>query len=156
MPSFRLVGLSYDSFAPLFELPESELAARGMRRVIADQNPGYPCRVSLRDSEPGEELLLLTYAHQPARSPYNASGPIYVRRNAERKVEPAGTVPEVVTRRLISVRAYDGEHLIVDADVCAGGDVAGVINRFFARPEVAYVHLHNARRGCFSCAVERA
>ena len=54
------------------------------------------------------------------------------------------------------MRAYDAQHLIVDADVCAGGDAAGVINRFFARPDVAYIHLHNARRGCFSCAVERA
>jgi len=26
----------------------------------------------------------------------------------------------------------------------------------FAHKEVAYIHLHNAKRGCFSCAVERA
>lgn len=156
MASFRLVGLPYESFAPLFELDKEELAARGMRRVIADGTPSHPCRVSLRDSSPGEELLLLTYAHQPARSPYNASGPIFVRKGAERRIEPPGRVPDYITRRLISVRAYDKENLIVDADVCAGGDVGGVIGRFFARSDVAYLHLHNARRGCFSCVVERA
>jgi hypothetical protein len=156
MASFRLVGLPYDTFAPLFDLDEQGLAARGMRRVVSDRNPGYPCRVSLRDSEPGEELLLLPYAHQPALSPYKASGPIYVRKGAERRIEPPGSVPDYVVRRLISVRAYDKADLIVDADVCAGGDAAGVIARFFSSPDVAYIHLHNARRGCFSCAAERA
>ncbi len=78
-----------------------------------------------------------------------------MRKGAERRVEPAGSVPECVTRRLISVRAYDAADLIIEADVCAGGDVAGVIGRFFSKLEVAYIHLHNARRGCFSCVAER-
>ncbi|MGO9930735.1 MAG: DUF1203 domain-containing protein [Steroidobacteraceae bacterium] len=26
----------------------------------------------------------------------------------------------------------------------------------FSSKEVAYIHLHNANRGCFSCAVNRA
>jgi hypothetical protein len=31
-----------------------------------------------------------------------------------------------------------------------------VIARFFADPQVAYLHLHNARPGCYNCRVDRA
>ncbi len=70
--SFRFSGLSPDPFAPLFALSDSELAGRGMTRVVADSKPGYPCRVSLEDAEPGERLILLPFEHQPAHSPYKA------------------------------------------------------------------------------------
>ena len=50
---FRIVGLPVASFAPLFGLPNRELAGLGIVRRIADREPGFPCRVSLRDAEPG-------------------------------------------------------------------------------------------------------
>jgi hypothetical protein len=155
MPSFRLVGLDPTPFMPLFELPDGELAWRGIRRVVADPGSTLPCRVSLEDASAGEELLLLPFEHQPARSPYRASGPIFVRRAQHRRELPPDTVTPYVTTRLMSVRAYDGADLIVDAAVCEGVLVADEIRRMFSRDDVAYIHLHNARRGCFSCKVER-
>ncbi len=68
----------------------------------------------------------------------------------------AGAFPEVLNGRLLSVRAYDGADLIVDAEVVPGADVEAVIERFFARDDVSYIHLHNAKRGCYSCRVDRA
>ena len=44
---------------------------------------------------------------------------------------------------------------VVDASVCEGSVVAAEIERMFTDTRVAYLHLHNARRGCFSCAVQR-
>ena len=155
MSSFQLVGLPHEPFAPLFLLPDDALAARGIRRVQADA-AGYPCRVSLEEADAGEELLLLPFEHQPANSPYRASGPIFVRRDARQRVLPAGTLTPYVTNRLMSVRAYDAADLIVDAAVVEGAVAAEEIRRMFARPDVAYLHLHNAKRGCFSCRVERA
>ncbi len=111
--------------------------------------------MSLEEAAAGDELLLLPFEHQPANSPYRASGPIFVRRNVARRALPVDTVTPYVTSRLISVRAYDARHLIVDAAVCEGTQVAGEIRRQFANREVEYIHLHNARRGCFSCRVER-
>lgn len=157
MNSFQLVGLPFEDFAPLFALSDVELAARDIKRVFADSTPGYPCRVSLADAEIGEELLLLPFEHQPAHSPYRSSGPIFVRKSAApARIDP-GAMPDYVrTRPLISVRAYDAAHLMIDASVCAGHEAAAQIQHMFANPAVAYIHLHNAKRGCFSCTVNRA
>ena len=155
MPSFQLVGLPGEPFEPLFELPDSKLAAFGAKRVIASEHPGYPCRVSLLDAEVGDELLLLTYAYHHVASPYQASGPIYVRRGATKRILQVGEVPDYVSRRLISARAYDSAHMMVSAEVCEGTDVGSHIERLLLDERVEYIHLHNAKRGCFSCLAAR-
>lgn len=154
--SFRIVGLDAREFASWFALSDAELAARGARRVVGESKPGHPCRVSLEDADVGEELLLLSYEHLAVDSPYRASGPIYVRRDAQTRVLAAGEVPDYVRSRLISLRAYDAAHMMVAAKVCEGQDVAAQIERRFADAKVSYIHLHNAKPGCFSCRVERA
>jgi hypothetical protein len=156
MSSFRLVGLPDADFTALFDLPPEALAQRDIRRVVASERNAFPCRVSLVDAEPGDELLLLPYEHQPAASPYRASGPIFVRRGARQAVSAPDVVPDYVARRLMSWRAYDANHMMVAAEVCEGRDVGAAIARTFDDPTVAYIHLHNARRGCFSCRAERA
>lgn len=154
--TFRLVGLEAEPFQPLFALADDELARRAIRRVVADEPFGYPCRVSLEDARPGDELLLLSFEHQGAASPYRASGPIFVRRGVSRATLEPGVVPESVARRLISLRAYDAAHDIVEAEVCEGTAVADRLAHLFAAAAVRYVQLHNARRGCFSCTALRA
>jgi hypothetical protein len=154
--AFQLVGIDPQPFEPLFLLDDAALARRGARRVIADAAETYPCRVTLDEAGAGEELLLLQYEHQPGNSPYRASGPIFVRRAQARRALPVDTVTPYVTKRLISVRAYDAAHMIVDAAVCEGIAVADEIRRLLARADVDYLHLHNAKRGCYSCRVNRA
>jgi hypothetical protein len=153
---FRFTGLAPEQFAPLFALSDSELAARGMRRMVADAKPGFPCRVSLEDAEVGERLILLTFDHQPAHSPYKASGPIFVREVAREAYDRVGEMPSVLHDRLLSLRAYDADDLIVDADVMQSANAESAIDRFFARDDVRYIHVHNARRGCYACRVDRA
>jgi Protein of unknown function (DUF1203) len=155
MNSFEIVGLPAAPFAPLFLLSEAELSKIHARRVVATAKPGFPCRVSLSDAEIGDELLLLPYTHQPADSPYRAAGPIFVRKGVRQASIEPGAIPEYVARRLISVRAYDGGDCMTDAAVCPGTEVAPLIQRLFDDPCIAYIHLHNANRGCFSCAVRR-
>ena len=151
MRSFQLLGLPEAPFRPLFDLPDAELARRGARRVVADDRPGFPCRVSLEDAALGEELLLLPYEHQPAASPYRASGPIFVRRGAAQRRLAVGEGPEYVARRLMSLRAYAGDDMMIAAEVCEGTQAAEALQRLFADERARYVHLHNAKRGCFSC-----
>ena len=64
-------------------------------------------------------------------------------------------IPDQQRRRLLSVRAYDERHYIVDAEVVPGTELETLIDRFFADPRVAYLHVHNARRGCYACRVDR-
>src|SRR5271165_1976453 len=120
MNSFQLVGLPFEPFSPLFALSDAALVEHNACRVVATEKPGYPCRVSLCDAEIGEELLLLPFEHQPASSPYKASGPIFVRKAAAQANIERGVIPEYVRHRLMSVRAYDATHLMTDAVVCAG------------------------------------
>ncbi len=155
MHAFQLTGLSAEQFEPLFALSDEVLSARGIRRVIAGHRPGYPCRVSLEDAEIGEELLLLPYQHHAEVTPYAASGPIYVRRGAAQRNAKVGEVPEYVSARQISVRSYNREHMMIRAEVCSGADVTAEIVHQFSDDAVRYIHLHNAKRGCFSCLVRR-
>ena len=154
--SFHVLGLDADLFSPLFRLDESELKAIGARRVYADEADAYPCRVSLTRVAEGEELLLLNHAHQTtATSPYRAAGPIFVSRSA-RTGRYQGELPPMLRDRLLSLRAYDENAFIVDAEVGKGGEVVGLIEHFFADPKVAHIDAHFARRGCFAARIERA
>ena len=153
MSAFQITGLAYGRFAPLFDFTDAQLAAIGARRVRANPNPGYPCRVSLQDAEVGEELLLLSYQHQPGASPHRASGPIYVRRGATRRVLAPGQLTQYLTCRLISVRAYHADHMLLRTEVCREQQVAAESGRQLDDARIAYLHLHNAKPGCFSCRV---
>ena len=152
---FRIVGLPLAKFTPLFSLSESELAQKHARRLIVDAKPGFPCRVSLEDAELSERVILLPFVHQPAASPYQASGPIFVRESANEAILAPGEIPEVVRSRLMSVRAYNDEGMMLDAAVTVGSELEPHIEKFFANPRVSYLHLHNAGAGCYSCRVER-
>ncbi|MBV8977453.1 MAG: DUF1203 domain-containing protein [Alphaproteobacteria bacterium] len=153
---FRAVGLPLAEFASLFALGDHALAAQGMRRMTADSKPGFPCRVTLEDAEPGESLILLTYRHQRADTPYRASGPIFVREKAQAPFDAVDTVPVVLRGRSLSLRAYDAAGFMRDADVVEGAAVEDAIARLFADAAISYLHIHNAKRGCFACRVERA
>ncbi len=154
--SFRIRGLSRESFAPLFALDDEALAERGVRKMTADEPHSAPCRVSLQDAEPGETLLLLSHQHQPADSPFRASGPIFVREKAGAAFDEIGAIPDAIARRTISVRAYDAQAMMVDGDLAQGADLAPLLEQWLQRPEVDVIHLHYARRGCYAALVERA
>lgn len=153
---FRFSGLEAAQFAPLLALGDEELASAGIRRVVADSKPGFPCRVTLEDAEPGERLLLLPFEHQPAHTPYRAGGPIFVRENARQTFDRVGASPGVLSGRTLSVRAYAQDGMMVDADIAEGNAIEQLLERLFDLPETAYAHIHFAKRGCYACRVERA
>lgn len=103
--TFRITGLDPAPFRPLYGLDDDALAALGAIRMVADSKPGFPDRVELRDAEPGEALLLLNYAHQPADTPYRASHAIFVREGAEAAFEGWGELPHALAIRPLSLRA---------------------------------------------------
>jgi hypothetical protein len=153
---FRISGLPFERVAHVMRMDAAARAAAGVVELEVDEEHAYPCRVTLEDARPGEHVILFSYAHQPAASPYQASGPIFVRRVAERTRVEIDAVPDQQRRRLLSVRAYDARDWIVAAEVTPGTELEAVIARLFGDPQVAYLHLHNARPGCYAARVDRA
>lgn len=153
--TFRITGIASDPFRPLFGLSGGKLAERGVRRMIADLPGSYPCRVTLRDAEPGESLLLLNHEHQPADTPFRSRHAIFVTEWAEKRFDAIGEVPDQLRRRTLSLRAFDADHMMIDADLCEGADAEALIERLLGDPRTAYVHAHFARRGCYAALVER-
>jgi Protein of unknown function (DUF1203) len=154
--SFRIVGLPLKEFSPLFSLSDTELAEKHARRLVVDAKPGFPCRVSLEDAEIGEHVILLPFTHHPVESPYQASGPIFVREAAKEALLGPGEIPELVRSRLMSLRAYAQDGIMLAGKVIDGREIKSEIERLFTDPNIRYIHLHNAGAGCYSCRVERA
>jgi len=152
---FQISALPRDNFAELFSLDDEALAARGAKRYVADRTPGFPCRVSLEDATPGERVILVPFCHQPEASPYRASGPIFVRESASTTSVPAGAVPPLLRLRQLSIRAYNADHFMVDANVVDGRELEAGLAKVFEKDEVAYVHIHFAKPGCYACRVDR-
>lgn len=154
MTGFTITGLDPAPFAPLYGLDDDALAARGVVRMPVTASPGFPCRVTLEDAVPGETVLLLNHEHL-AQGPYRQRHAIFVREGAQEPARYVDAVPEQLAIRLLSVRAYDHEGMMTDAEVIEGTALRALIDRFFADPAVAYLHVHNARRGCFAARIDR-
>ena len=153
---FRVTGLPAEDFAHLFQLSNEELAAQGAVRRIADgRNPGYPCRVSLTDSRQGDELILVNYEHHRVDSPYRMRFAIYVRKGEE-TFDAVDEVPEQLRSRTLAVRSYDANAMMVGWDLADGRQLIAAIEKLFAEPRAAYLHVHYAAPGCYAARVERA
>ncbi len=156
LTSFRILGLPAQHFAHLFALSDNEQAAQGAVRRIADaRSPGYPCRVSLTDSTPGDALLLVNYEHHPVDSPYRMRFAVYVR-EGEESYDKIDEIPEQLRLRTLAVRAFDRNAMMLACELTAGGEVERAIERMLVLPDAAYLHIHFAAPGCYAARVERA
>jgi hypothetical protein len=153
---FRVQGIDPSIFEALIGLPDDALEARGIRRYRVDGKPGYPDRVEVRDLEVGETALLLNFEHQPADTPYRSRHAIFVGEQSRRKLDLRDELPDAILGRPISLRAFDAAGEMVDADLADGVDLIPIIDRFFERPDVAYLHAHYAKRGCYAARIVRA
>ena len=154
--SFRILGLDPQPFCHVYGLSDAALAARGARRYLVDQTPGFPDRIEVRDLEPGETAILVNHMHQPADTPYRASHAIFVREGAERRYDAIDAVPDALRRRALSLRAFDADHMMTDAAMIDGSEAAAAIARLFGDPQVSYIQSHYALRGCYAARIERA
>jgi hypothetical protein len=155
--SYIVSGLPLEPFCHLFGLSDEALAAEGVVRYAVDAPVGFPCRVTLEDAQPGETVLLLNYEHQPAETPYRSRHAIFVSEAATETRRAVGEIPSALfVRKAISLRAFDETGMMVDAEIASGDALEPVIARMFEAPEVAYLHAHNAGRGCYAARIDRA
>jgi len=154
--SFRIKGLPAEHFHHLFALSDEELANHNaVRRVADDRKPGYPCRVSLEDSNPGDELLLVNYEHLPVASPYRMRFAVYVRKGDE-TYDRVNEVPEQLRARMLAVRAFDSAGMMRGWQLTDGRELESAIGKLFQDPAAEYLHVHYAAPGCYAARVERA
>ncbi len=154
--SFTITGLSPQPFQHLFGLPDAVLREQNIVRRTADTKPGYPCRITLEDAEPGETVLLLNHESHSAPTPYASRYAIYVREGAAAASTYRDELPPVFTGRPIALRLFSAEGMLLGADIGRGEELAAKIEAAFTRADVAYIHAHNAMHGCFSAEIRRA
>jgi hypothetical protein len=128
-------------------------------RLAAQADPagGSPLRCCLRDSAPGERVLLIAYTPPGARGAYAERGPVFIHAEPCGGYLTPGRYPPALRHRQQVVRAYDRDGRIA-AGVLAddGAHAVTVIGELLARPDVTVVHLRNVGYGCYNFAVRRA
>lgn len=149
------VALSEELFASYTDMSDSELLQHNAMWLTVDSCPGYPCRVSLQDAQVGEQVLALSFTHHDVASPYKAAGPIFVRKQAKKTTCVPGEVPTMLRHRCLSLRGYTSDGMMIDAGVVEGRDLENHIITMFDNKSVEYIHVHNAKPGCFNCEVRR-
>lgn len=153
--NFKIKALDQEEFSNLFTLNKEELEKIGAIKMTVDEFPGYPCRVSLKDAAIGEEVILLPYVHHKTKSPYQASGPIFVRKIANTASLETNEIPKMFNHRLLSLRGFDVNGIMKNATVTQGTNLKEEIINIFELEEINYIHIHNAKPGCYNCVVEK-
>jgi hypothetical protein len=153
--TYRITGLNPAPFRPLFGLPDDELAQLGAVRMTVTGSPGFPCRVSLTDRAPGDQVLLLNHVSHDVAGPYRASHAIFVTEGVDEAAEYVDRVPPVFETRVLSLRGFDAGGMMADALLAQPGAADVGIRTLLANPDIVSIHAHNATRGCFAAKVDR-
>ncbi len=123
-----------------------------------DPEGGWPLRCCLRDSSPGDTLVIAAHSPYPddwTDTAYREIGPVVV--HASRCAGHDGSFPSQFEGRRQIVRGYGrGDqgsqsqvydcHELVDAD----GDLRAAIERALSDPRVDFAQVRNVLSGCWS------
>ena len=152
--TYRISGLDPSPYKPLFVLSDEQLAGQHAIRMTVTERPGFPCRVSLVDRDIRESVLLLNHVSHDFANPYRASHAIFVADAA--RAEFIDVLPPVFAGRVLSLRGFDGDGMMMDALLAQPGEAEAAIRTLFDNPAIDTIHAHNATRGCFSAKIERS
>ena len=158
MTAFRCVPIE-TGVADRFRRTGIDDGGNALRRFVAAEGGGYPCRHCLRSALPGEAVLLGSYHLPRPRGVYWTPSPVFLHADACPRFDAPGEVAPIVRSNiLVSVRSYDAEDQCVYelGQVCPGGEVDAPLGRALADPRTAFVNLHTAKPGCLLTRVERA
>lgn len=140
---------------PISDVAAAAHRADGGEIYVADSFPGYPCRQCLQDAPVGDELILVSHDPFSGESPYRSASPIFLHRETCASPSSEAELPKQLTRRQLSVRAFDAAELMIDAAVIDGADLGATITGFFKADATRTIHVHNASRGCWAVSFGR-
>ena len=133
----------------------AQVGAQDHAYVMVDSPTGYPCRHCLRWAQPGEQVILFPYASIPAGRPYSEMGPIFVHEQPCPRYESTEQYPADFREGRV-IRAYDRGQNMIAAENVNGRDPETLIEKLFENPEVEFIQVRSADRGCYTFRIERA
>jgi hypothetical protein len=120
----------------------------------ADPEGGDPLRCCLRETRPGEQVLLIAYTPPGTAGAYAERGPVFIHADPCEGYTTPDRYPPGLSHRQQVVRAYDQDGQIADGILAGDGEQAlAVIQQLLARPDVALVQLRNVGYGCYNFTV---
>jgi hypothetical protein len=122
--------------------------------LTADSPNSYPCRHCLHWANPGERVILFTYASVPPGHPYSETGPIFVHVEPCERYDAIHQYPPDFRNGRV-FRAYDADYNMIDAVVVNGSEPEVVIEKLFENPETKFLQARSVTRGCYTFGVER-
>lgn len=155
MPGFRCLPIPTETAARWRATSRDDRDLALLPRVA--DGPGFPCRHCLQLAQPGEAMLLGSFALPHPQGVYWTPSPIFLHADACLASTARDEVaPIVLANPLVSVRSYDAAELCLYdlGQVCAGAEVAVPLGRALADPRTRFINIHTARPGCLLCAVE--
>ena len=125
-------------------------------RPFAATGQGEPLRCCLRFAEADEQIALISYAPFDHPSVWREVGPVYVHAEACDGYLPTGPLPEQLAtgpRVLRTYTANDTMNYDHNTVVLDDAELAPIIERLLAEPDVATVHVRTLAPQCFLYAV---
>lgn len=153
--TYRIAGLDPAPFQPLFAMDEVGLAASRATLQRASASRGFPCRVSLRDADEGEELVLVHHVNHEVETPYRNAFAVFVRRAAQEPAVFVDECPPVFEGRPLAMRGYTAAGNLHAARLAMPGEADETIRDMLNDPAIGYIDAHNAAHGCFAARVHR-
>jgi len=148
--------------------PLSNQVSAALKETMHDQFGNEPkleqaqsrrsiCRRCLRRFNPGERRLLFKYRPFQREGVFAEAGPIYIHENdCQPEAEILTGYPNEFRELPLLLRAYTKEDGQVDSKLIKDGNAETLIDKFFANPDVAYIHLRDGESGCYYARIERA
>lgn len=114
-----------------------------------------PCRSCLRTFNEGqEERVLFTYNTFSDTTITPLPGPVFIHRDACAPYAEAGMPSDLNTLDLL-VEAYNEDGSVIAWEHPAPGNVEDAVLKLFSTQEARFLHLRNAKAGCYVARVER-
>lgn len=154
--TYKITGLDASLIDRFRGLDDAAVEAMGARRMVATSKPGFPCRTTLEDAEPGESLILFHHTSHDVETPYRSAYAIFIREQAGEPARYVDAIPPVFERRPMALRCFDGDGMLKRAALAEPGEADQAIREQLAHEDIAYIDVHNAAYGCFAARVERA
>lgn len=153
MPAFRVIPIADAVSARVRQTLRSPGYGHPAHVEVAN---GYgPCRSCLRTFREGaEERVLFTYDAFAGMEGYPSPGPVFIHRDPCAAWEGEGLPPELRPLPLM-LEGYGAGRWPVAREPVRDGRVEEALERLFANPAVACVHVRNAEAGCYVARVER-
>jgi len=118
---------------------------------------GMPCRHCLSYIAAATEHATL-FTHDPfaGLEKLPLPGPVYIHAAGCQRYPEHRGIPKQLMASPRTLNAYARGRRLLAQEYVQGTSAEATIARLFARPDVAYVHVHSTTAGCFTFRIERA